>query len=77
MKLLKKEVLIFLFCGFIACNKSNSNNGGVIEPQPAIQFAKGADISWLTPMEAALLCASCSSNCKSRLTGETAICVLP
>ena len=50
-----KKILFFIFliCTAITCNKKN--NGGETNPNPAttVQFAKGADISWLTEMEAA------------------------
>jgi len=49
-----KLILSFLFCGLIACNKSSSNNGGGgggTTPPVSTNFAKGADISWLTQME--------------------------
>ncbi|MDZ4809989.1 MAG: glycosyl hydrolase 53 family protein [Bacteroidota bacterium] len=51
---IKKNLLVFFFCCLIACNKSNSNNfGGIFTPPPATpsNFAKGADVSWLTQME--------------------------
>lgn len=37
----------------MACNKSNSNNGGGTPVTPPLTIAKGADVSWLTQMEAA------------------------
>jgi len=49
-----KLIFSFLFCGLIACNKSSSNNGGGgggTTPPVSTNFAKGADISWLTQME--------------------------
>jgi arabinogalactan endo-1,4-beta-galactosidase len=51
----KYKLLLFLFIATIGCNKSNSNNngGGGGTPPPAINFAKGADVSWLTQMEGA------------------------
>ncbi len=51
----KKHLLIVLFWGLAACNKSNSNNGGAggTPVPPAVSFAKGADVSWLTQMESA------------------------
>lgn len=51
----KKYLLIVLFWGLAACNKSNSNNGGGggTPVPPAVSFAKGADVSWLTQMESA------------------------
>jgi arabinogalactan endo-1,4-beta-galactosidase len=60
MRVYKKYLLAFLFFGFFACNKSGSTNGGgggtppppPPPPTPA-NFAKGADVSWLTQMEAA------------------------
>jgi len=54
-----KNILFFIFilCATIACNKSGTGNngGGGTNPPPTstVQFAKGADISWLTQMEAA------------------------
>ena len=49
-----KQLLIFLFFGLFACNKSNSNGGGGgggTTPPVSSNFAKGADVSWLTQME--------------------------
>ena len=52
----KNKVLLLFFIAAISCNKSSSNNngggGGGGTPAPAPVFAKGADISWLTEMEA-------------------------
>ena len=54
MKSCKNKLLALLFFAVIACNKSSSNNDGGVTPPPATtNFAKGADISWLTQMEAA------------------------
>ena len=47
-----KLITIFLFCSLTACNKSNSNNGGGTPVTPTVAIAKGADVSWLTQMEA-------------------------
>jgi arabinogalactan endo-1,4-beta-galactosidase len=53
----KNKILFLLFFAAIACGKSNSTNnggGGGITPVPLpATFAKGADVSWLTQMEAA------------------------
>lgn len=48
-------MLGFLFCCLLACNKSNSDDGGGGggPVTPTVQFAKGADVSWLTQMESA------------------------
>lgn len=52
-----KKILVFILYATIACNKSGTgNNGGGgtnPPPTPTVQFAKGADISWLTQMETA------------------------
>lgn len=50
-----KYMLGFLFCCLLACNKSNSDDGGGGggPVTPTVQFAKGADVSWLTQMESA------------------------
>ncbi len=49
----KNKILFFFFLSIIACTKSGSGtNGGGTNPTPTVQFAKGADISWLTQMEA-------------------------
>ncbi len=54
MKRVQKNTLIFLFCALVACNKSNSNNvGGISTPPVNANFSKGADVSWVTQMEAA------------------------
>ena len=48
------KIFIFFFVTSIACNKSGSAGGGSDTPPPTtISFAKGADVSWLTQMEAA------------------------
>ncbi len=52
----KNKILSLFFIAAIACNKSSSNNnggGGTPVPPVNTQFAKGADISWLTQMEGA------------------------
>ncbi len=54
---MKKKILDFvLVCILIGCNKSTSDNGGggTTPPvtNPPVDIAKGADISWLTQMEA-------------------------
>ena len=54
MKTIKKTLLVLIFFGLLACNKSNSNNsGGTVTPPPPTpsNFAKGADVSWITQME--------------------------
>lgn len=50
-----KIFLAFFLYVAIACSKSGSggNNSGGTNPPPAVSIAKGADISWLTEMEAA------------------------
>lgn len=50
-----KYILSLLFCGFMACGKSNSDDGsgGGGPVTPTVPFAKGADVSWLTQMESA------------------------
>lgn len=55
MSIAKNKIPLILFFAALACNKSgSSNNGGGGTPvPPTIQFAKGADISWLTQMEGA------------------------
>lgn len=48
--------IIFLLvsaCAFTACNKNNSSPGSSNLPPSTPIFAKGADVSWLTEMEAA------------------------
>ena len=54
---MKDKLLFLIFLGCIACSKSGSNNsgggGGGTTPPIVVQFAKGADVSWLTQMEAA------------------------
>lgn len=52
-----KMLSLFFFC-CVACSKPSSNNnggggGGGTTPPTTFQFAKGADISWLTQMESA------------------------
>ncbi len=54
----KTYVLFILSIGtLLACKKSpaggNTNPGGGTPPSDTIHIAKGADISWLTQMEAA------------------------
>ena len=54
MVTMMKQLLTFLFFGLFACNKSNSNGGGGgggTTPPVSTNFAKGADVSWLTQME--------------------------
>ncbi|NOT51757.1 MAG: cellulase family glycosylhydrolase [Chitinophagaceae bacterium] len=54
--LLSKNTLVpLIFLAVFGCSKSSpDNNGGGGNPvTPTIQFAKGADISWLTEMEGA------------------------
>src|SRR5262245_30370055 len=46
----KMILLIYIFIAF-ACNKSGSGNTNP-PPPPPVSIAKGADISWLTEMEA-------------------------
>lgn len=46
-------ILIFILITVIACKKSSWNPPAPPNPPPATQFAKGADIGWLTEMEAA------------------------
>ncbi len=54
MYMMRCFLLLLLAC-CIACGKSNSGNNPnpPNPPAPSPQFAKGADISWLTEMEAA------------------------
>jgi len=54
MYMMRCFLLLLLAC-FIACGKSNSGNNPnpPNPPAPSPHFAKGADISWLTEMEAA------------------------
>jgi arabinogalactan endo-1,4-beta-galactosidase len=52
-----KKILLFIFlnCAFIACNRGDDGGGNnpPVTPPPTTSFAKGADISWVTEMEAA------------------------
>lgn len=47
-------LLIFFIVAFSACNKSNSQRGNnsPIDTIAVVSFAKGADVSWITEMEA-------------------------
>jgi len=45
-----KQVIIFILIVFSACSKKSSDPGPPTEP---VHFAKGADVSWVTEMEAA------------------------
>src|SRR6185295_965553 len=45
--------LIFIVCTVVACTDKGGNNPPVNPPPPAGDFIKGADVSWLTEMEAA------------------------
>jgi len=49
-----KTIIIFLFIGFAlaACKKKDSTSPANPNPPKDQFFAKGADISWLTQMEA-------------------------
>ncbi|MFT3681436.1 MAG: glycosyl hydrolase 53 family protein [Ferruginibacter sp.] len=58
-RLFGKTMTILLFSGllsfFVCCGKTSGNNGGTPPPTPpkdTIAFAKGADIGWLSQMEA-------------------------
>ena len=56
MNLLRVILFVLFICNYSACKKSSTenNNGGGTPPPPLVAgFAKGADISWLTQMEAA------------------------
>jgi arabinogalactan endo-1,4-beta-galactosidase len=56
MTTVKKTLLaVIVLYSTTACNKSGGggNGGGGISPPVTISFAKGADVSWLTEMEAA------------------------
>src|ERR1700740_257424 len=50
-----KKTLFFLFiiCTAITCNKKSTDGGPNPNPPVPNQSAKGADVSWLTEMEAA------------------------
>lgn len=50
-----KKILavVFTLCTALSCHKNNGGNSPVIDPVPNPNFAKGADISWVTEMEAA------------------------
>lgn len=52
---MKKNLLfIFIVCLAFACKKSTTGGGGNTNPPVTNnEFAKGADVSWLTEMEAA------------------------
>ncbi len=50
------KIVSFFFLSIIGCGKpggDNNGGGGGTPVTPTIQFAKGADISWLTEMETA------------------------
>jgi arabinogalactan endo-1,4-beta-galactosidase len=45
-------ILLFIACELIACNKNNSSPSTPDPPNnPISEFAKGADVGWLTQME--------------------------
>lgn len=48
-----RNILLFLLSGLLCCGKTNNGNGQGTNPPVNSNFAKGADISWLTEMEAA------------------------
>ncbi len=48
---MKNNFLFFIFWAFLSCTKSNSNNTPST-PISIDSFIKGADVSWLTEMEA-------------------------
>lgn len=48
-----RNILLFLLGGLLCCGKTNNGNSQGINPPVNSNFAKGADISWLTEMEAA------------------------
>jgi arabinogalactan endo-1,4-beta-galactosidase len=52
MKVLRLTIVVFcLFILLASCKKSHTP-APVTMPTPAVEFAKGADVSWLTEMEA-------------------------
>ena len=54
MKLFVNALFLLLFTQLSACSKPDSNNSAIVIPTPSTStFIKGADISWLTQMEAA------------------------
>ncbi|MBS1627245.1 MAG: glycosyl hydrolase 53 family protein [Bacteroidetes bacterium] len=57
MKFIINGLFFLLFTQLSACSKSNDNNSSIITPIPpstsSFTLIKGADISWLTQMEAA------------------------
>ena len=54
MRLLRVLLIVLFFCNYTACKKSvtENNNSSGNNPPLAAGFVKGADISWLTQMEA-------------------------
>jgi arabinogalactan endo-1,4-beta-galactosidase len=51
---MRSLIFFFLFCCALAsCKKKNPAPDPVPNPTPTTNFAKGADVSWLTEMEAA------------------------
>ncbi len=48
-----RHILLLLLAGLLCCGKTNNGNGQDTNPPVNSNFAKGADISWLTEMEAA------------------------
>ena len=54
MKLFRIIAIVLIISNYIACKKTSTenNNGGGNNPQLPAGFVKGADISWLTQMEA-------------------------
>jgi arabinogalactan endo-1,4-beta-galactosidase len=47
--------ILFTICTALSCHKNNGGGGGSNPPNPTLNpgFSKGADISWVTEMEAA------------------------
>jgi arabinogalactan endo-1,4-beta-galactosidase len=51
---MRNTLLILLLAAFSACNKGKaSGGGGPVNPPPDTLIIKGADVSWVTQMEAA------------------------
>lgn len=51
--MVSRTILLFLLAGLLCCGKTINKNGQGTNPPVNSNFAKGADISWLTEMEAA------------------------
>ena len=51
---MRRTIFLFAACALLACGKNSSPSGNSnLNPPPTLLFAKGADVSWLTQMEAA------------------------